>query len=31
VLPADQSLARHLTYTRLSQLAREAKVTLEHG
>ena len=31
VLPADQSMARHLTYTRLSQLAREAKVTLEHG
>ena len=31
VLPADQSLARRLTYTRLSQLAKEANVKLEHG
>jgi type IV pilus assembly protein PilO len=31
VLPADQSLARRLTYTRLSQLAKQANVQLEHG
>ena len=31
VLPADQSLARQLTYTRLSQLAKQANVRLEHG
>ena len=31
VLPADQSLARRLTYTRLSQLAKQANVKLEHG
>jgi hypothetical protein len=31
VLPADQGTARRLTYTRLSQLANEANVRLEHG
>lgn len=31
VLPASAGLARKLTYTRLAQLARQAKVTLEHG
>ncbi len=31
VLPAEQGLARKLTYTRLAQLAREANVQLEHG
>ena len=31
VLPADQSIARKLTYTRLAQLAKQAGVTLEHG
>jgi type IV pilus assembly protein PilO len=31
VLPADQSLARRLTYTRLSELAKQASVRLEHG
>lgn len=31
VLPADQAIARKLTYTRLAQLASEANVRLEHG
>jgi hypothetical protein len=31
VLPADQSVARRLTYTRLAQLAKQANVKLEHG
>ncbi|HTM27428.1 MAG TPA: GspMb/PilO family protein [Vicinamibacterales bacterium] len=31
VLPADQSIARRLTYTRLAQLAKQANVKLEHG
>jgi hypothetical protein len=31
VLPADQATARRLTYTRLSQLANDANVRLEHG
>ena len=31
VLPADQSIARKLTYTRLAQLAKQASVKLEHG
>ena len=31
VLPANQSLARKLTYTRLAQLADEANVRVEHG
>ncbi len=31
VLPADQAIARKLTYTRLAQLAKQATVTLEHG
>jgi type IV pilus assembly protein PilO len=31
VLPADQTIARKLTYTRLAQLAKQANVTLEHG
>lgn len=31
VLPADQSIARKLTYTRLAQLAKQANVKLEHG
>jgi len=31
VLPADQSIARKITYTRLAQLARHANVKLEHG
>ena len=31
VLPADQGVARRLTYTRLAQLARQANVKLEHG
>ncbi len=31
VLPADQGIARKLTYTRLAQLAKQANVKLEHG
>ena len=31
VLPADQGVARTLTYTRLAQLAQQANVKLEHG
>ena len=31
VLPADQSVAQRLTFTRLADLARQANVTLEHG
>lgn len=31
VLPADQSVARKLTFTRLAELARQANVKLEHG
>ena len=31
VLPADQGVARRITYTRLAQLARQANVKLEHG
>jgi hypothetical protein len=31
VLPADSSIARKLTFTRLSQLARKANVQLESG
>lgn len=31
VLPASPSAARTLTYTRLSQLAKQANVRLEHG
>jgi type IV pilus assembly protein PilO len=31
VLPADQSIARRLTYTRLSQLAKQANVHLASG
>ena len=31
VLPADQGIARKLTYTRLAQLAEQANVHLEHG
>ena len=31
VLPASQSTARFITYTRLAQLARQANVKLEHG
>ncbi len=31
VLPATSSVARSLTYTRLSQLAKQANVRLEHG
>lgn len=31
VLPADQALARKLTYTRLAQLAEQASVHLDHG
>ncbi len=31
VLPADQGIARKLTYTRLAQLAERAAVRLEHG
>ena len=31
VLPASAGLARKLTYTRLSQLAKQANVSLEHG
>ncbi len=31
VLPADQGIARRITYTRLAQLARQANVKLEHG
>jgi hypothetical protein len=30
-LPADQGIARRLTYTRLAQLAEQANVRLEHG
>lgn len=30
-LPADQAVARRVTYTRLAQLARQANVKLEHG
>ena len=31
VLPADQSVAQRLTFTRLADLARQVNVTLEHG
>jgi hypothetical protein len=31
VLPADQGVARRITYTKLAQLARHANVKLEHG
>jgi hypothetical protein len=31
VLPADQAVARRITYTRLAQLAHQANVKLEHG
>lgn len=31
VLPADESAARRLTYTRLAQLARQSNVRLEQG
>jgi len=31
VLPANQSVARKITYTRLAQIARQANVKLEHG
>jgi Tfp pilus assembly protein PilO len=31
VLPADQSVARRLTFTRLAELAKQANVKLEHG
>ena len=31
VLPANQAVARKLTYTRLSQLAQQANLRLEHG
>ena len=31
VLPSSQAVARKLTYTRLSELAKEANVRLEHG
>jgi Tfp pilus assembly protein PilO len=31
VLPADQNVARKLTFTRLAELARQANVKLEHG
>jgi hypothetical protein len=31
VLPVNPSVARSLTYTRLSQLAKQANVRLEHG
>lgn len=31
VLPADQGIARRITYTRLAQLATQANVKLEHG
>jgi Tfp pilus assembly protein PilO len=31
VLPANQDVARKLTYTRLAQLAKQANVKLEHG
>ena len=31
VLPADQSVAQRLTFTRLADLARQANVKLEHG
>ena len=31
VLPVDQSVAQRLTFTKLSELAREANVKLEHG
>ena len=31
VLPANQSIAQRNTYTRLSQLARQTSVKLEHG
>lgn len=31
VLPADESAARRLTYTRLAELARDANVRLQHG
>ena len=30
-LPADQSVAQRLTFTRLADLARQVNVTLEHG
>lgn len=31
VLPADPSVARRLTFTRLAELAKQANVKLEHG
>jgi len=31
VLPGDQAVARRITYTRLVQLANQARVKLEHG
>jgi len=31
VLPPDQSVARRLTFTRLTELARQANVKLDHG
>ena len=31
VLPSDQGIARRITYTRLTQLAKQANVKLEHG
>ncbi len=31
VLPANDGIARKLTYTRLAQLAKQANVSLEHG
>jgi hypothetical protein len=31
VLPADQAVARRITYTRLAELAHQANVKLEHG
>jgi type IV pilus assembly protein PilO len=31
VLPANQSIARRVTYTRLAELAKQANVKLEHG
>lgn len=31
VLPADQSVAQRLTFTRLAELAKQANVKLEHG
>jgi Tfp pilus assembly protein PilO len=31
VLPADQSIARRLTFTKLAELAKQANVKLDHG